>query len=80
MLDAVNDLVFIIEEDDIAVLAHDLHHKYFLAEISHLIQMLNMNPDDTFQTGLGNSGDSAVLQMLSKKHAKAGSCHGTLLV
>ena len=80
MFDAVNDFIILIDKNDIAVFAHDFHYKCFFTEIPHLVQMLNMDPDNTLQAGLGNIRDPAILQMLSKKHTKTGSCHGTLLI
>ena len=37
MLDAVQDHALLIEENNIAVLAHDLHHQGFKAQISKFI-------------------------------------------
>ena len=80
MLDAVDDPVVFIAENDVAVLSHDLHDELFAAKIPQLIHMLHGKADDPFQPGLGNLHDPAVLQMLAQEHAEIRSRSGTGLV
>ena len=80
MLDAVDDSALIIAEDDVAVLAHNLDHQLLLAQIAQFIQMLDIKDDDTLQLGLGDAGDPSISDMLAKKHAEVGGCHGTRLI
>ncbi len=80
MFDAVQNHAFLIAEDDIAVLAHDLHDQSFVAEISHFVQVFHVDMDNALQAGLGDGGDASVLQMLAQQHAKSRSRHGAGLV
>ena len=80
MLDAVYDLIFITQENNVAVLAHDFDGKCLFAKIAHFVQMLNVKLDDALKTGLCNICDPAILQMLTKQHAEARGCHGSLFI
>ena len=46
MLDAVQDYPFLITEDDIAVLTHDLHNQSLVTEIPHLVQVFYVDVED----------------------------------
>ena len=65
MYDAVEDHVVLIAEDDVAVFSHELDHDEFSPEIAHLIEMLDLDPDDPLQSRLGHGDDPAVCDMLS---------------
>ena len=80
MLDAVDDLVFCVTEDNIAVFSHDLHHQFLTAGIPQLVQMFNIQLDDPLQPGLGDVHDPPVPDMLAQKHTEVGSCHGAGLI
>ena len=80
MLDAVDNDSFVITEDDVAVLAHDLHHQSLLPQIPHFVQMLYAQMHDTLQTRLGNVRDAAVLEMLAQEHAEVGGGDGAGLI
>ena len=80
MLDTVNDHIFVIDKDDITVFTHDLNDQLLTAKITHFVQMLYMEVDDSLQPRLGDVGNPAVLQMLSQQHTKTRCRHGTGLV
>ncbi len=80
VLDTVDDQILFICKDDIAVLSHDLNDQFFAAKVAHFVQVLNVQMDDPFKARLGNVCDAAVLQVLSKKHAKAGGSHRGLFI
>ena len=65
MLDAVKDHVILIAENDIAVFSHELDHDELSSEVAHLIEMLDLDPDDPLQSWLGHGDDPAVCDMLS---------------
>ena len=72
----IRPIPVLLHEDNVAVLSHKLHNQPLAAQISHLIQMFDVEMDDSFKSGLSNIGDSAVLKMLAQEHAKARSRHG----
>ena len=76
MLDAVDDLILVVAEDNIAVLAHDLNDERLAAEISQLVQVLQFEVKDTLQSRLGDVDDPCVLKVLAQKHAEPGRRHG----
>ena len=80
MLDTVDDHIFIVNKNNITVLSHNFNHQVFPAQIAHLIQMLNLDLDDSLQPWLGDSYDTPILNMFSEQHTEAGSCHRTLLI
>ena len=80
MLDAVDDLIFRVAEDNIAVFSHDLHHQLLAAGVPQFVQMLNVQPDDPLQPGLGDIHDPPVPDMLAQKHTEVGSRHGAGLI
>ena len=63
--DAVDDPVFPVHENDIAVLAHHLHDEPFAAQIAHLVQVLDLQVDDALQTRLGDRKDAPAADVLS---------------
>ena len=60
-LDAVDDCIVIVAENNVAVLAHDFDHESLMAEVAHLVHMLDLDMDDTLQTRLGNIRDAPIL-------------------
>ena len=72
MLDAVQDHVFIVTENNVAVLAHKLHDQNLVAYISKFIEMLQFKFYHTFQSGLPDFCDSCASDVLAKKHAEVG--------
>ena len=65
MLDAVQDHVVFIAEDDIAVLSHELHDQIFPPQIPHFIQMLDLKPHDPLKARLGHGKDPPVGDVLA---------------
>jgi len=49
MFDTVKDPVVRITEDDVAVFSHDFQNQLLTAEISKLIQMLDLQDNDPLQ-------------------------------
>ena len=47
MLDAVDDFIFLIHEDDVAMLSHQLDDQALVAKITHIIIMLHVKFKDT---------------------------------
>ena len=80
MLDAVDDFVIVITEDNIAMFSHDFNNQFFVADITQFVQMLQLQMQDTLQAGLGNVDNSCILQVLSQQHTKTRSSQRTLLV
>lgn len=48
MLDAVDDFIFFIHEDDVAVLSHQLNNQTFVTKVAHVVVMLYMKLNNTF--------------------------------
>ena len=65
VLDTVDDLIFFVTEDNIAVFSHDLHDQVFGTQITQFIQMLDRKTDDSFHTGLFYRDDLAASDMFS---------------
>ena len=80
MLDAVDDHVVLVAENDVAVLAHQFDDELLGAKVSHFIQVLDPEIEDPLHPGLGDGKDPAVLDVLAKQHAEAGSRDGAGLV
>jgi len=80
MFNAVYDHILIIAEDDVAVFAHDLNDKGLAAEVAKLIQVFNLEINDTFQSWLCDRDNPSVAQMLAQKHAEVRSRHWARLV
>ena len=76
VLDAVEDCTVLLGENQVAVLAHQLHDQGLAAEIPHFIQMLDMKMENSLERGLGDRDDAPAAQVLSKQHAKARCGHG----
>ena len=74
MLDAVENPVVFITENNIAVLTHQLNDQLLVTEITHFIEMLDMKAENTFQPRLGDRRDAAAADMLPQKHTKARRC------
>ena len=49
VLDTVDDASVQITENNVAVFSHDLDDQFFPAQVTHLIQMLNIQVDDTLE-------------------------------
>ncbi len=54
MFDTVDNLFFVIAENNIAVLAHNLNNKMFYAQVAKLVKMLDLDIEDALKTGLGD--------------------------
>ena len=78
MPDTVDDHLFVIEEDDVAVLAHDLDDQVVGAKIAHFIAVFHFEAQDPFQSGLGDRDDAAVLQVFAQEHAESRRLKGSL--
>ena len=66
-----------VQENNIAVFAHDLHDQILAAKIAKLIQMLDCKMNDPLQFGLPDIHDPAVCNVLSQKHTvKLGAVMG----
>ena len=76
MLDAVQDHAVLPAENQVAVLAHQLHDQGFPAEIPHLVQMFDMEMKNALQRGLGHSHDASAPQMLAEQHTETRRGHG----
>ena len=76
MLDAVDDLIGIRTEDNIAVLSHDLHDQIFPAQIAQLIQMLDLKPQDSLKGRLCDGQDPSSADVFPKQHAEVRRRHG----
>ena len=72
MLDAVQDHVLVVTEDDVAVLSHKLHDQLLALQVTQLIQMFDVKFQDPLQTRLADGHDPSVLQVLAKQHTEAG--------
>ncbi len=80
MLDAVYDFVFIIAENNVAVLSHNFHNELFAAKISQIVQMFNFKIDNAFHMRLRNADDFSICNVLAKQHAEIRRRQGTGLV
>ena len=49
--------------------------QFLLAQITHFVQMFDIQMDDTLERRLGNCGDASAADMLAQKHAESRSCH-----
>ena len=70
MLDAVQDHSLFVTEDDVAVLAHQLHDQTLSAGIPQLIKMLQLKFHHTLHSGLLYIQDAGTSDVLSEKHAE----------
>ena len=75
MLDAVEDPVVFITENNVAVLSHELYHKVFPTQISQLVQMFDLKADDPLKARLSYRQYPAICNMLSQKHTEVRRCH-----
>ena len=51
-LDAVDDRLVVIAENDVRVFAHQLDDEPFDTRVTHLVEVLDLHADDALQTGL----------------------------
>ena len=65
MLDAVENHVFVVAEDNVAVLAHDLNIEFLDPLVPQFVEMLDLHADDSLQPRLADPHDTAVSDMLS---------------
>ena len=65
MLDTVDDHAFVIAEDDVGMLAHQLDDQCFMTKIAHFVQVLDFHIDDSFHMRLINARDAPVGNMLA---------------
>ena len=47
VLDAVDDHIIVVTEDQVTVLAHQLHDQRLVTQIPHLVEMLDIDMHDT---------------------------------
>ena len=78
MPDTVYERVAVIQEDDIAVLAHDLHDQDMGTQIAHLVAVFDRDAQDALQTGLPDRKDASVLKMFAQQHAEGRRLQGSL--
>ena len=71
VLDAVDDLFVFIQEDQVAVFAHQLDDQCMPAQIPHFIQVFHLKAEDALETGLRHGQNAPVLQMFAQKHAES---------
>ena len=76
VLDAVDDYVIFIAEDNIAVFAHQLYDELFGSQIPHFVQMLDSEIQNPFHARLCDGENPSVLDVLAQQHAEIGGCHG----
>ena len=62
------------------MLPHKLHDQGLLAEITELVQMFDIKPDDTLHVRLGDLNNSSVCDMLAQHHAEIWRGHRARLV
>ena len=72
------DRVAVIQEDDIAVLAHDLHDQDMGTQIAHFVAVFHRDAQDALQTGLFDRKDASVLKMFAQQHAEGRRLQGSL--
>ena len=77
MLDAVQDHTLVIAENNVAVLAHQLHDQNLVADISKLVQMLQLKFHHTLQSRLPDACDPGAADVFAEQHAEVGSCERT---
>lgn len=77
MLDAVQDHILVIAENNVAVLAHQLHDQNLVAHVAQLVEMLQLKFHYTFQFRLADGCDPCTADVLAKKHAEVGGSEGT---
>ena len=76
--DAVDDHLLVIEENDIAVLAHDLDDQEMGAQVAHFIAVFHFQTKDPLESGLGDRDNAPVLQMFAQEHTEGRSLKGRL--
>ena len=77
MLDAVQDHAFVITEDDIAVLAHQLHDQTLPAWITQFVKMLQLKFHNALHARLLHIQDTGTADMLTEQHAEIRGCKRT---
>ena len=70
VFDAVQDHSLFVTEDDVAVLAHQLHDQTLSAGIPQLIKMLQLKFHHTLHSRLLYIKDAGASDVLSEKHAE----------
>ena len=78
-LDGVDDGEVLPQQDNVGIFAHELDGQNALPEVSHFVQMLDFEENDTLQTGgvqgllgLAHRENGAVADMLPEGHAEGG--------
>ena len=80
MLDTIQDRPLIITENNITVLAHQLHDKNLLTGISQLIQMLQLKHHHTLHPRLPDIRNPRTSNMLTQQHTEIRRSHRTGLI
>ena len=76
MLDAVDDRAVLVTEYNVGMFSHKLNNQCLMAQVPHLVEMLDLHVDDTLHMRLENTGDPAVGNVLTKHHAEGRCGHG----
>ena len=80
MLDTIQDHPLIITENNITVLAHQLHDKNLLTGIPQLIQMLQLKHHHTLHPRLPDIRNPRTSNMLTQQHTEIRRSHRTGLI
>ena len=80
MLDTIQDHSLIITENNITVLAHQLHDKNLLTGIPQLIQMLQLKHHHTLHPRLPDIRNPRTSNMLTQQHTEIRRSHRTGLI
>ena len=72
-LDTVNHRPILLAENDIAVLAHQLHNQTLAPHIAHLVQMLQNKFHNPLQPRLADLHNAGASDMLAQQHTEARS-------
>ena len=70
VLDAVDDHIIVVTEDQVTVLAHQLHDQTLSAGIPQLIKMLQLKFHHALHSRLLHIKDTGASDVLSEKHAE----------
>ena len=62
------------------MLAHQLHHQRFPAEVPQLIEVLQLKIDDSLHVRLVYGKDAGIGNVLAEQHAEIGGSQGAWLV
>ena len=72
VLDAVDDGLIFIAENNIAVFSHQFQNQILAPQISHIVIVLDLKVDNPLQPGLPDPQDLSVSHMLAQQHTEIG--------